>query len=347
MKRISCELCQSNDFTKDADGLFVCDYCRAKYTPEQAQALMGEGTVRVDKSEELTNLVALAGQAIRGGNHQEVYSYASRALEVDPRNSEAWRLKGVAAGWLSTIFDVRTSEMVSSFESAIEHAADEARYALRTTCAEDTLAVVNACYLISYKSAQESAILPSSWEQHIIATESIIGALQKSYEWKPSDAPLRKIVQVASELIAGVPFEHFNGTEMEPMFRILTPEATLAKQQLIAAVSLEITKYDPNFAAPKTNSPAGAAESKCFVVTATMGSETSLPVITLRNFRDTFLMPSVAGRQFVSWYYEVGPIVAERIQRSVALRAVSFGLIVFPSTVLAWLTLRLTGKHHA
>jgi len=134
---------------------------------------------------------------------------------------------------------------------------------------------------------------------------------------------------------------------MEPMFRILTPEATSAKQQMITAVSQELTKYDPTFTAPGANPSAGAKDSECFVVTATMGSEASLPVITLREFRDTFLMPSASGRRFICWYYGVGPKIAGLIRRSVVLRTVSFGLIVVPSTVLAWSALRLAASRHA
>ena len=46
MKKLQCELCNGTDFTKDGD-YFVCDYCRAKYSTQQAQKMIIEGTVEV------------------------------------------------------------------------------------------------------------------------------------------------------------------------------------------------------------------------------------------------------------------------------------------------------------
>lgn len=44
MKVLACEICGSNDLVKQ-EGLFVCQYCGAKYSLEEARKMMVEGTV--------------------------------------------------------------------------------------------------------------------------------------------------------------------------------------------------------------------------------------------------------------------------------------------------------------
>lgn len=49
MKQIVCEVCGSNDLVKE-DGCFICQYCGAKYSPEEAKRLIVEVNGKVDVS---------------------------------------------------------------------------------------------------------------------------------------------------------------------------------------------------------------------------------------------------------------------------------------------------------
>ena len=49
MKQIVCEVCGSNDLVKE-DGCFICQYCGAKYSPEEAKRLIVEVNGMVDVS---------------------------------------------------------------------------------------------------------------------------------------------------------------------------------------------------------------------------------------------------------------------------------------------------------
>jgi tetratricopeptide (TPR) repeat protein len=141
MQKLMCELCRSNNFTKDDDGFFVCDYCRTKYTPAQAKSLMVEGTVRVDRSGDALNLVKLSESALATGNHQEAYEYANRALEIDSESSAAWILKGVCCGLMPHTSDRRLAEMQYAFERAIEYSAEGEAGAVRAQCTERVLQI--------------------------------------------------------------------------------------------------------------------------------------------------------------------------------------------------------------
>ena len=141
MQKLMCELCRSNNFTKDDDGFFVCDYCRTKYTPAQAKSLMVEGTVKVDRSEDALNLVRLSHSAFETGNYQESYDYANRALEIDAENIEAWILKGACCGVMPNPQERRLTEMQNAFGRAVEYAAEEEQSTIRRQCTAKALHV--------------------------------------------------------------------------------------------------------------------------------------------------------------------------------------------------------------
>jgi len=65
--------------------------------------------------------------------------------------------------------------------------------------------------------------------------------------------------------------------------------------------------------------------SGCLIATATYGSEFSPEVHSLRRFRDTRILPTFAGSQFMavfdSFYYSFSPNVAKYISRSMAARS--------------------------
>lgn len=338
MKKLVCELCGSNDFTKDNDGLFVCDYCRTKYTPEQAQSMMVEGTVRVDRSGDVANLITIATNAFESGNYAETYDYANRALEIDPKLAMAWYLKGAAAGWSSTLNSFRVTEMVNALKSAMGYATDEDGAVLRQRCAAQVNSVAISYFNNSRAHLNEFANVDGTWEEHVARCQQVIGTLQTSYEWDPIRQPLDNIIMVASNLLGGTTYQQLNASgnvAMIPGVRALTKAQRRDMQLLIDATAGELRKFDPSFVTPKPKT------SPCFVVTATMGRDSAPPVVILRDFRDTVLIDYGAGRKFIGWYYTQGPRIADTIAASQTLRLLSFVLVVAPSTAAAWIVMRL------
>lgn len=95
LKRLTCEMCGSTDLVKQ-DGVFVCQSCGCKYSVEEAKKLMIEGvvdvsgsTVKVDDSEELSNLYELARRAKKSHNAEDIIKYYEKILLKDPRSWEA------------------------------------------------------------------------------------------------------------------------------------------------------------------------------------------------------------------------------------------------------------------
>jgi hypothetical protein len=86
--------------------------------------------------------------------------------------------------------------------------------------------------------------------------------------------------------------------------------------------------------------------ASCFIATAAYGSALEPEVLTLRKFRDRYLLTNGPGQAFVDWYYRVSPPAAAFIAEHESLKtAVRWGLtpVVFavksPTAALAMILL--------
>jgi hypothetical protein len=67
----------------------------------------------------------------------------------------------------------------------------------------------------------------------------------------------------------------------------------------------------------------GPKMSNCFIATAAFGTPLAPEIQTLRDFRDTWLMPNILGRMFVQFYYRTSPPIAHVIRSRVALQVLT------------------------
>ena len=96
MKRLTCEMCGGTDLVKK-DGVYICQNCGCKYTPEEARKMMVEidgpvevtGSVKIDSTDRLGNLYQIARRARDGGDNQSALNYYRMILVEDPTSWEA------------------------------------------------------------------------------------------------------------------------------------------------------------------------------------------------------------------------------------------------------------------
>lgn len=95
IRALKCELCGSNDVIKE-NGYFVCQHCGTKYSIEEARKMVLEGiidikgTVSIDRSIELKNLLELARRSRKENNSENAHRYYDQILIADPSNWEAY-----------------------------------------------------------------------------------------------------------------------------------------------------------------------------------------------------------------------------------------------------------------
>jgi hypothetical protein len=77
----------------------------------------------------------------------------------------------------------------------------------------------------------------------------------------------------------------------------------------------------------------------CFIATAAFKSKTHPVVSVLSDFRDSILMHFDWGRNFVAFYYQHSPVIANKIQDSSLLSSLTV-LALLPVVFFAWLSLR-------
>lgn len=125
MKRLTCEMCGGTDLVKDG-GVFICQTCGCKYSVEEAKKMMVEGTVdvkgtvTVDRSSEVNNILKNADTTYEDGNYKEAFDLYSQALNISPDNPHAILYRAISSAWQSSVKDCRISEINRASERAFK-----------------------------------------------------------------------------------------------------------------------------------------------------------------------------------------------------------------------------------
>ncbi len=117
MKTIKCELCGSTSVTK-VDSIYQCDYCKTKYSIEEAKKLITD--MRVVGIEEYANYLTLARKAKEEENVENAEKYYGMVLRIDSNNWEAKFYNSYYAAIRTTLFDIENSIQSLSRESIFE-----------------------------------------------------------------------------------------------------------------------------------------------------------------------------------------------------------------------------------
>ena len=142
MKKMQCEMCGSSDFIKE-NGVFTCQNCGCKYSPEEAKKLILDGNVvvsgrmKIDESDKIINYYTLAEEAFLSEDSSKALSYCNKILENDCKFYKAWLLKAKIT-FLTELTSKGNKAAMTSFAKACDFSAqiseDEKQNVLKELC---------------------------------------------------------------------------------------------------------------------------------------------------------------------------------------------------------------------
>jgi hypothetical protein len=156
---------------------------------------------------QLAKLFLLANAAAEANNQQEAYKYFTQALEHDPVNPDAWFGKGRAIGWMSTINEIKSVEIVAAFSNAIQYAPAIRRNELQTQCAETLHRIVKACHKLNAAHLNTFIKVDGTWPHYIGNLNLLISLLTYAHSCDPGNrAVIYSIVEIAEDTIRSFSF---------------------------------------------------------------------------------------------------------------------------------------------
>jgi tetratricopeptide (TPR) repeat protein len=333
----------------------ICMYCGS--TVVVREAIKAVGGVNI------SNWMELARAAQKSSNNQEAFDYYTKVLEFEPQNYEAWFGKGETAGWMSTLQSPRLSELVTGFQKAMEYAPEDKKEETLSNIVSAINSIVLAYNDLAKKPymdnlrkfyATNDMSTEDKWlleDEYFRQVGEMILALKFAHTLSSDN---RQIIKTIIFLTDGLSLygshydkydpEVWNDPRLKYRFRRGEFEDTVTsiRNQFISKMKQLDPSYQTEWEKQEVLKQGVSKQksSKCFVVSATMGSPNHPIVELLREFRDQWLMKMNSGIMFFRFYNQFGPHLARIIERSRLLRYFTYFAIVRPLAQFARILLR-------
>ena len=316
MKQLVCEMCGSTSLIKE-DGVFVCQSCGTRYSVEEAKKMMVEGTVevagtvKVDTSDELSNLYQIARRAKDDNNNENAAKYYDMILVKDPTSWEASFYVVYFKAMQCTIAQIQSAgnSVVNCLDSVLklikDHVIDK----------EDqisaVLEVVLRCILISdmlYDGAMnhyygiDDQIRNKFWSETYDRCYTAINIMYILGDNVDS------LFDDYDELHTVAAAAWTSGIDKHCRLASGLVHPELHKDTIMQYVG-KVQQYDSSYQAPTINTD--TTSGGCYVATAVYGSYDCPQVWTLRRYRDYTLAETWHGRAFIRIYYAVSPTLVK------------------------------------
>jgi len=320
MKKLACEMCGSTNLVKE-EGLFVCQSCGAKYSPEEAKKMMVEGTVKVDTSSEAENLKKLAKRHYDDGEYEKAYDYYGRIIELNPDDWEAIYYRGLASAFQSTFTNIRINEAIIGAKNAIKlmknENLDEKKEEFRTDLIN--IIINSGGWIIgNYNndfSENDIDLLVTNINDLIDLSEEVLSVFPPKKIVKNDDVftLYTYIIELCVEFCSDREFlwgyNTSTGANKYETYRINRDPRSFIVGKYDNYVA-KVKEYDESFI-PAPIKRTGDSGDFCYVATFVYGSYDCPEVWILRRFRDNNLKKSWYGKLFIKIYYTFSPIIVE------------------------------------
>lgn len=321
MKQIKCELCGSTDFVKE-DGFFVCQYCGAKYSVEEAKKMMIEGTVdvsgstvKVDESANLENWYTIARRARDAGDSKKAEQYYEMIMQKAPDDWEAVFYSAFFRASGTTYADAanETWNLINNIPEIIDLIKDidderGQKDALSEVCAQCmTLSEMINASMIDYYDRYHDIQGTFNWDAVNLAL--------------PGSQAAAKLIETLA-VIVKTGFD-INDNEIKNIYKALLIKGIKINEDAHKGIKVKgnapnifkdaansfqakLKEVDDTYVVHEVQNPSG-----CYVATAVYGSYDCPEVWTLRRYRDYNLAESWYGRAFIHTYYAISPTLVK------------------------------------
>ena len=293
MKAMVCEMCGSNNLVKQ-DGMYVCQHCGTKYSPDDAKKLM----VEVDNSGKLDSLYNLARQAKAEDNSEAGAKYYGEILVLAPDDWEAQ--------FYSIYYD-SMNHKVAEISTAVRNIRKRCKTVFSEIAAKD---IPNEkkkeIYTeISDKMVSAAKAFHSSALNTYRKVDAMTDLRNQSANWMVSSVEM--IISTADD-IKEIFFDNEKALSLYKEGFDLSCRCKFFSMNLTrATITDRIKAIDPSFDASEAKKKA----SGCYVATAVYGSYDCPQVWTLRRYRDDTLAKTWYGRAFIHTYYAISPTLVK------------------------------------
>ncbi len=334
MTAIVCEMCGSQDLVKQ-DGVYICQNCGTKYTPEEAKKLIN-GTVKIDNSERLENLFSAARSARSISNYEQAAKYYTEIRTLQPSSWEATFYSVYCVAASCRVFQIESAAQsvnscLGTTFSLIDSGAEDKK-AAKIDVATSTIAIAKAFQSTSLKTFNDlCANLSGSQADTII---------ERFKDYANRIGPISILLLTIGECIEKdnsqlactawkLGIEYVN-----TIYQLLDSGARDANYEWMVKYQEKIKKYEPLYSIPTPNYSIYASSTQyvinwifrrrgvsnggqtssgggCYVATAVYGSYDCPQVWTLRRYRDYTLAETWYGRAFIHTYYAVSPTLVK------------------------------------
>lgn len=299
MKAMVCEMCGSNNLVKQ-DGMYVCQHCGTKYSPDDAKKLL----VEVDNSKKLENYYKLARQAKNNDNSADAAKYYDLIRQDNPNDWEANFYAVYYTAMQCKVGEIPNAsyKLRNSLDSVISMIKDNVDN--QEEIVNDLIEIGNKCksitllmYTSVWKQYQPNGYYnnPEYFAQKTIDVLGILTTLDDSIEKHfGNDEPYASIIKKDRECDII--------TRVDELKKRKKKEYDATTNRLIQKVK----EKEPTYTPPELKSSGG-----CYVATAVYGSYDCPQVWTLRRYRDDTLAKTWYGRAFIHTYYAISPTLVK------------------------------------
>lgn len=309
MKQLTCEMCGGTDLVKQ-DGVFVCQTCGTKYSVEEAKKLMIdgtveiEGTVKIDDTNELKNLLVLARRAKESNDYHNGKKYYDQILVKQPSSWEAAFYSIYFNALSTTLGQLENSaiNMANGLDTVAKLIMDLPDDQRLTAIADVKSAMINL-YNTYLGGARQKATGYSS-------AQPILDVLDKAYN------AIGMMLIKTGDTFAYIFYDQESAKAFYQMI-LDTPVISIQYATGMSAgcsmpielKDLAVTKIqaiDPSYVDSRPKPTNG-----CYIATAVYGSYDCPEVWTLRRYRDYDLAETWYGRAFIHTYYAISPTLVK------------------------------------